>query len=1160
MGLSTAWNLSRRVSGKIAVLDRHAIPNEEGSSGDAVRMFRTMYTEDFMADLARDTTPLWRELEAAGKVKLIEWAGLLNFGDPKYGAAGPEGSLLDPAVHCDRLHTPYKLLTRDEIHEQHHFQQLPNGTLGMFSKNNGVINVPLLSDTLKRLCIENGVEMFEHTQVTKLQADSAGITVFATTPSHGDHTIEGEPVANLQFRANKVALTVGAYTNHVLRPSFGLEADLDIWELTAAWYPLSLRGRSPTASSSMWFQFANDDFGMDDTSNAADSKVSRSNLFYGFPPVDWVQHDPLRAGCVRIALDDATCRITEPEHRHAEVNKDDIARTANFIRQHMPSVNPVPKTTLSCLQTNVFDNMFMLGLLPPSGGEGHARVALFAAGWGMKFVPLVGSVLADLLIDESTTVPHIDKFSLSRPDTNGIPLVHKVSAAPTGRHSLTPLGAASSSGDAPRAPRAPSGSSIPRPKMNRGYANTTVPPMKLATADPTSQTLYSTASKEMRGPSQRWSRAAFARKVLDSSLPRQLYLDTPLLKSAVPRKRTASGSLCVGIVGAGMAGLQAALLLRYVGVKCEILEASPQHFGGRIRTHQFGANGGTPGTSDSLAPGSFNREARAAGKYVDLGAMRFPVIPTMDPVIGKQEWSLTSFLNAHTKDAAESDPPIKLVPYLMSDCKSLSLFNGVLAPATADLHDDPFHFGDKNDGWVPQEYVKEGPDFWLNKAYGSFKDAMRCGFKEGYKLLMQHDHMSTRAYMRANLTLEPSAAAPLCPEPVVQWLETSDSATGLYDNAFVESVMDSFDFESSEWVRIEGGADSLTRAMVKAVQTDIVFPPLPGPAVKIHYGCRAKSVGSWNEETQTIGVYVDPSPKSKPNIVHDDTDTIFSYTHVVLTPPLGVLRSWDWTNCPLTGEKHTAMRVLHYDDSVKLAVRFGRRWWNDLGISGGKAVTDRPLRTIVFPSSTESSVLMVSYTWSQDARRMAGISGRNRAFVRPAVSVELQEADAALAEFIMAGLREIFGQKSVPADDDRTSGWQEVVIWDWSQHPEALGAFALFGPGQFTSLYPAMFTAEQSGHLHFAGEATSVHHAWVVGAVASAYMAVNAILEKDGTAEQRERLKFWRMHADDSEPQEPSALGKRSRTNFEKALPSSSNPSLIAQARTPNLRNASKYA
>jgi monoamine oxidase len=55
------------------------------------------------------------------------------------------------------------------------------------------------------------------------------------------------------------------------------------------------------------------------------------------------------------------------------------------------------------------------------------------------------------------------------------------------------------------------------------------------------------------------------------------------------------------------------------------------------------------------------------------------------------------------------------------------------------------------------------------------------------------------------------------------------------------------------------------------------------------------------------------------------------------------------------------------------------------------------------------------------------------------------------------------------------------------------GAFALFTTGQFKNLYPNV-TESVGGRLHFAGEATSVHHAWIVGSLNSAMRCVEEIV------------------------------------------------------------------
>ena len=56
------------------------------------------------------------------------------------------------------------------------------------------------------------------------------------------------------------------------------------------------------------------------------------------------------------------------------------------------------------------------------------------------------------------------------------------------------------------------------------------------------------------------------------------------------------------------------------------------------------------------------------------------------------------------------------------------------------------------------------------------------------------------------------------------------------------------------------------------------------------------------------------------------------------------------------------------------------------------------------------------------------------------------------------------------------------------------GAFARFGPGKFSSLYTSLSTPAANGLLHFAGEALSIRHGYVEGALHSAWRAVNEML------------------------------------------------------------------
>jgi monoamine oxidase len=78
------------------------------------------------------------------------------------------------------------------------------------------------------------------------------------------------------------------------------------------------------------------------------------------------------------------------------------------------------------------------------------------------------------------------------------------------------------------------------------------------------------------------------------------------------------------------------------------------------------------------------------------------------------------------------------------------------------------------------------------------------------------------------------------------------------------------------------------------------------------------------------------------------------------------------------------------------------------------------------------------------------------------------------------------------------SQFVDLHAWDWYQNEWSVGAFAIFSPGQYSSIMPALMTPAQEGHLHFGGEALSSGHAWIIGAVNAAYRNVLEILKTEG--------------------------------------------------------------
>lgn len=212
--------------------------------------------------------------------------------------------------------------------------------------------------------------------------------------------------------------------------------------------------------------------------------------------------------------------------------------------------------------------------------------------------------------------------------------------------------------------------------------------------------------------------------------------------------------------------------------------------------------------------------------------------------------------------------------------------------------------------------------------------------------------------------------------------------------------------------------------------------------------------------------------------------------------------------------QRTAIRSLNYDTSTKIALKFESRWWEDpavMGdrtIKGGRSSTDLPIRTCVYPSygfkatGKVPGVILASYAQAQDAQRLGGLAQRKGT-----------DADKLLIDLTLQNLSQLHG---VPIE--KFGPLVDHYAYNWSNNEHARGAFAQFGPGQFgqprggNSMFASMKAPAANGKLHIAGEATSVHHGWVLGALNSAWRAVyNALGQLEPAEMERKRTLLKRI-------------------------------------------------
>lgn len=140
--------------------------------------------------------------------------------------------------------------------------------------------------------------------------------------------------------------------------------------------------------------------------------------------------------------------------------------------------------------------------------------------------------------------------------------------------------------------------------------------------------------------------------------------------------------------------------------------------------------------------------------------------------------------------------------------------------------------------------------------------------------------------------------------------------------------------------------------------------------------------------------------------------------------------------------------------------------------------------------------MIASYVWNQDALRLgAYLNPHNPTTQAPAQP----EGAAALVEVLLRDLAELHGVTY----DFLKGEFLGYHAYDWYDSAYSNGAFAIFAPGQFSSAMPWLMRPAADGHMHFAGEALSSGHAWIIGALNSAWRAVYEILCTEGLEDKK---------------------------------------------------------
>ncbi len=360
MGSAAAAELARRGL-RVLGLERFGPAHDRGSSHGRSRIIRKAYFEDpAYVPLILRACELWARLERNAATDLVTITGGLMI--------GPQSSLTlaGSRASAERWNLDHEMLDAAEIRRRYPTLTPDPHVVALYEPSAGFVQPEMAVATNLRVAGGAGAELRFQTPVHAWRALGEGVRV--TTASE---TVE----------AGRLIIAGGAWAPQLLADMglpLSVERQVQYWFAPAG-------GPEPFVRHPLWIWEADDGV-----------------QFYGLPA-----HEPDRG------VKTAFFRMGEPctpETIDRTVRTEETEVMRSYLARHVPLLNGRLLDARPCMYTNTPDEHFVIAAHPA-----HPSVAIAAgfSGHGFKFVPLVGEILADLVLDGATRHP-IDLFDPAR--------------------------------------------------------------------------------------------------------------------------------------------------------------------------------------------------------------------------------------------------------------------------------------------------------------------------------------------------------------------------------------------------------------------------------------------------------------------------------------------------------------------------------------------------------------------------------------------------------------------------------------------------------------------------------------------------------------------------------------------------------------------------
>jgi sarcosine oxidase len=364
-GSAAALALARRGL-RVLGIEAGVRGHERGSSGGHSRMIRRAYFEDpGYLPLLGAAWQGWDALAAAAGEALVAITGGLY--------AGPANSVVfrGSVASAGMQGLAHEILDAAEIRRRWPAFTVDDELGGLYDPGAGMIRADRAIEAQLRLAEEAGVELHFSERAIDWRPRTGG----------GGRGVEVETDSGIH-KAESLVIAAGAWTGPFV-PDLGLP--LEVERMPVFWFePTIDPGQFSPGRFPVWLMDTVDD-----------------GTFYGFP------YDPVLGLKVSRHHSGDTC---EPDSVDRSLRPADVERVRAFTRRTLPAADGPLRTSTVCLYTNTPDFHFVVDVHPAMRGVAFASAC---SGHGFKFAPVIGEILADLVLNGATTHP-IDQFRASR--------------------------------------------------------------------------------------------------------------------------------------------------------------------------------------------------------------------------------------------------------------------------------------------------------------------------------------------------------------------------------------------------------------------------------------------------------------------------------------------------------------------------------------------------------------------------------------------------------------------------------------------------------------------------------------------------------------------------------------------------------------------------